>query len=456
MRGDFDGFVLRARKAHGECFAVRSLGRTMYYITAPFLISTIYKSPKEFAISPLQFEWMENIFGLSKKAGADAAAMGQQMFPLIHKCVLCAYIWGDRLTEDRALSPAYVNALTEAFAASAASQLSERATQLQAEGGVQSVDLLPFVYNGVFNAATHALFGASFPASSLQRAFNTFDESVPTLAMGLPSSLYRPFTVAREQLLRVFEGYTGGAGMKDASELIEGVVQVAKSHAWSSRDTAVWLLALLWPLQANSPYAVYWLLVLMLRAPEGLRPVVEEIDTARKEWEKEHSEARFEEQVVQFVAQEPLPLLTSAIQETLRYATGSFSMRCVEADSVKLGEYEFRKGDNLVCTVRSLHLSNEIFEDAEKFVPTRFVDRQYKQPSYLPFGGGISQCEGRFLALAQIRAFVVLLLSSFDIRLADPNAPNVGFREGQRGFGMIRPKGDVKIVLSPRGSHSSC
>ncbi|KZO93292.1 cytochrome P450 [Calocera viscosa TUFC12733] len=434
MRTDFDAFVARARRRHGDCFGVHSLGKTMYYITSPEIISSIYKSPKEFALSPMQFEWMRNIFGLSGAAAADAAAVGQQMFPLIHK----------------ALSPAYVNGLGEAFAAAAASSLGALFEELHSRPGRTTVDLLPFVHSGVFDAATHALFGPSFPSSSLQPSFSTFDASVPALAMGLSSSLDMPFTRAREDLLRVFEQYIAGQGLGEASELIEGVVQVARSHAWSGRDTAVWLLALIWPLQANSPYAAYWLLVLMLRTPSGLRPLVEEIDAARGMWEKEHPAARFEESVVDFINEAPLPRLTSAIQETLRYATGSFSVRCVEADSVCLGKHEFRKGDHLVCTVRSLHLSEDIFEDAHKFMPTRFIDRQYKQPSYLPFGGGISQCEGRFLALAQIRTFVVLLLSTFDIALAEPQAPEVKFREGQRGFGMIRPKGDLKVVLATR------
>ncbi|KZT58803.1 cytochrome P450 [Calocera cornea HHB12733] len=328
------------------------------------------------------------------------------------------------------------------------------AEELKAGAGHRTVLLLPFIHGGVFDAATHALFGPSFPASKLQPSFSTFDSSVPALAMGLPSSLDVPFTRARAHLLRIFEQYLSAPAFAGASELIDSVVHVARAHAWSGRDTAVWLLALLWPLQANSPFAVYWLLALMLRAPGGLEPLVQEVDAARAEWEKAHPAAPFADSVVQFVGEAQLPRLTSAVQETLRYATGSFSVRCVEAESVRLGGYELRKGDHIVCSVRSLHLSEDIFEDAGKFMPTRFMDRQHKQPSYLPFGGGISQCEGRFLALSQIRTFVVLLLTTFDIKLDDRHGPDVRFGEGQRGFGMIRPKGDLQVILTPREGHA--
>jgi cytochrome P450 len=156
-------------------------------------------------------------------------------------------------------------------------------------------------------------------------------------------------------------------------------------------------------LQSNAVWAAYWTIVLQLQRPEGLTPLINEVDRARKSWAANHPKTKFEDNISEFAADESLPLLVSTIQETLRFSTFNQSIRDVQ-ERLELGGYQFDKGERVICAVRTIHLDEEIHENAHSFVPDRYLKRKiFKKdgklvPNHtLPFGGGVSQCEGRYV-----------------------------------------------------------
>lgn len=62
----------------------------------------------------------------------------------------------------------------------------------------------------------------------------------------------------------------------------------------------------------------------------------------------------------------------------------------------------------------------------------------------------INQCEGRHLALAQIKAFIITLLLNFEVSLVDEQCDVPKFSPNNRGFGMIKPLGDARMRLKRR------
>lgn len=105
--------------------------------------------------------------------------------------------------------------------------------------------------------------------------------------------------------------------------------------------------------------------------------------------------------VVEFINQVDLPLLNSMIQETLRFATSVMSIRAV-VDTVDLGGFTFDRGDEIVCMTRMVHLDPEIHERPDEYVPTRYMAEKKITKNgkpvmnhSMPWGGGVSMCEGR-------------------------------------------------------------
>jgi cytochrome P450 len=161
----------------------------------------------------------------------------------------------------------------------------------------------------------------------------------------------------------------------------------------------------LWALQSNAVWAAYWTIILQLQRPEGLAPLINEVDHGRASWAADHPDIKFEENISKFAAEEPLPLLASTIQETLRFSTFSLSIRDVK-ERLELGGYQLDKGEKIICATRAIHMDEEIHENARSFVPDRYLKPKiFKKdgkpaPNHtLPFGGGVSRCEGRYVGL---------------------------------------------------------
>jgi len=152
---------------------------------------------------------------------------------------------------------------------------------------------------------------------------------------------------------------------------------------------------------ANAPHAGYWLIVLNLQREEGLQPLVGEIDEAATAWKLRNPGQRIEDHLYEFVSTAELPLLTSTIQETLRYAASVMSIRQV-TEPAEFGDYRFDRDDEIVCMTRSVHLDEEIHENAPEYDPRRYMkQKRFSKHGKtvtnhsMPWGGGVSMCEGR-------------------------------------------------------------
>ena len=159
-------------------------------------------------------------------------------------------------------------------------------------------------------------------------------------------------------------------------------------------------------LMTNSPSAAYWLIVLNLQREDGLQPLTDEIDEAVASWKQQNPGQRIEGHLHEFVSTAELPLLTSTTRETLRYTTSAMSIRCV-TEPVKFGDYRFDKGDEIVCIIRSVHLDEEIHENASEYDPRRYMKQKKFSKNgktvtnhSMPWGGGAFICRGRSVDLS--------------------------------------------------------
>ena len=164
------------------------------------------------------------------------------------------------------------------------------------------------------------------------------------------------------------------------------------------------IICFLWALQANAPLAAYWTIALNLQRPDGLEPLVAEVDKAVTRWITANPSLPLNshQNVVDFINQAELPLITSTIQETFRFATSVMSIRAV-METTELGGYTFSQGDEVVCSTRSVHLDPEVHERPNEYIPARYMmQKKFTKNGKpvmnhtMPFGGGVSMCEGRY------------------------------------------------------------
>ncbi|CAG8640352.1 2561_t:CDS:1, partial [Ambispora gerdemannii] len=63
------------------------------------------------------------------------------------------------------------------------------------------------------------------------------------------------------------------------------------------------------------------------------------------------------------------------------------------------------------------------WQDPENFIPERFL-KTVEKNRFMPFGGGVRLCPGKHVAIASLKALMVLLLfGKYEVELVNPNQP---------------------------------
>lgn len=221
-------------------------------------------------------------------------------------------------------------------------------------------------------------------------------------------------------------------------------------------------------LQANAPYAAVHQLLYLTQSP--LLPSV------RAEMDHYLSETASPYSFDTISSSTTLPLLTSTLQETLRLAASSFSIRLVmerdgfvfpgSSQAIPPIPYHSRI---ICCATRLLDVEGD--DDSAQWDGERFVGEEGRRKAareVRAFGGGVSivsspirllghaelipseigQCEGRALALAMLKVVSVMLLSEYDLTSLSSDAAEKDTRELLFRNGV---KGSSPRTISGRG-----
>ena len=153
------------------------------------------------------------------------------------------------------------------------------------------------------------------------------------------------------------------------------------------------------------------------------------------------------------------------------------SMRAV-VGTADLGGFTFNQGDEVVCMTRTVHLDPEIHERPDEYIPTRYMtEKKFTKNGRpvvnhsIPWGGGVSMCEGRWereidsgsfcaadpfvflsrhFAQKEMKSLITLLLMKYSIEADPMSAERPSFLEGRMGVGAMHPKGDIRVIIRRR------
>ncbi|KAI8990620.1 cytochrome P450 [Trametes punicea] len=434
---DPDRFFNSMTKSLGPVFRVKVLGREKIFVTSPSLISTIYRDSQSFRFLDVRLEMGETIFSIRPDVGRQQY-MVETFMPEMH----------------HALLPGSLGPMVLAYIASAHDFI--RSTVANMNGS--SVPLVSLIIPPAYHAAAHAAFGKNFPAEESYALFRTFDDSFALLAANVPKIMLSKSLKAWDKLVDLIVAYIDRVESESGEE-VGHFVRVAlrgREGGWTSRDIATVLGSQLWALQANAVFAAYWMVALSLERGEGLAPLVEEVDNARRLWQAAHPSKPLGTEFFEDLASDSksLPLVTSAIQETLRYTSQSFSIRRVTRP-VQLGGYELREGDEVVCATRYVHVDDQIHSDAATFDIRRYLeppkpmkDGRLVPNHTMPFGGGVSKCEGRFFAISELKMFMAILLTYATVEADPASSSRPTFSWDRQG--IFQPRGDMRVIVQKR------
>jgi cytochrome P450 len=145
-----------------------------------------------------------------------------------------------------------------------------------------------------------------------------------------------------------------------------------------------------------------------------------------------------------------LPYLDAVCREALRIRpVVNESVRMLVAP-LRIGDYELPAGVGVSPSILLIHQRPDIYPEPAAFRPERFLERKFSPFEYLPFGGGHRRCLGAAFAMFEIKVVLGTMLSRWQIRLLDDEAP-----ARVRGAVTVEPRGGVPVEFQARQGRSA-
>lgn len=182
-----------------------------------------------------------------------------------------------------------------------------------------------------------------------------------------------------------------------------------------------------------------WINVFMLRNPEEMRKVQEELDQVVGR----HRLPSIED--LQF-----LPVTESTILESMRRSSiVPLATTHSPTRDVELNGYRIPAGSHVIPLINSVHMDPNLWDKPEEFNPRRFLNNEGKvrKPEYfIPFGVGRRMCLGDVLARMELFLFFASFMHTFNMSL--PEGQPLPSLKGNVGV-TITPE-SFRVCLTPR------
>ncbi|AFZ35316.1 Unspecific monooxygenase [Stanieria cyanosphaera PCC 7437] len=205
----------------------------------------------------------------------------------------------------------------------------------------------------------------------------------------------------------------------------------------SDRELRDELMTLMFAGHETTATAMAWALYWIHRLPEVRQKLVAEIDSLGSNPEP--------------MAIAKLPYLTAVCQETLRiYPVAMLTFPRVVTEPIELLGYQLEPGMIAMGCIYLAHQREDIYSNHHQFKPERFLEKQYSQYEFLPFGGGARRCIGEALAQLEMKLVLANILSNYELTLVS-QSPEKPHRRGV----TLAPTGGVKMLLKAKRTLST-
>ncbi len=150
-----------------------------------------------------------------------------------------------------------------------------------------------------------------------------------------------------------------------------------------------------------------WVLLELLKHPQILQEVREELDTLFGA-----------DGEVTFQRLREVPKLENTLKEVLRLHPPLIVLMRQVTEDMPFKDYVIRAGDMVWASPPVTHRMQHLFANPEQFDPDRYAEARAEDKNlmaYQPFGGGKHKCSGNAFAMFQIKAIFAVLLRRYDL-----------------------------------------
>ena len=138
-----------------------------------------------------------------------------------------------------------------------------------------------------------------------------------------------------------------------------------------------------------------------------------------------------------------LAYLDAVCKETLRICpVAMLTFPRVVQKPLELIGYKLEPGQVVMGCIYLLNQREDVYPQRDRFIPERFLEREYSPYEFFPFGGGKRRCIGEALAQLEMKLVLATIVANYDLELVGNRSES----PARRGV-TLAPKTGVKMIF---------
>jgi sterol 14-demethylase len=401
LRVDPIGLMERTRAECGDVGTFRLADKDVVLLTGPEANELFFRAPEEDLDQAEAYPFMTPIFG----EGVVFDASPEERRKALH---------------NQALRDKFMRGHAETIAAEVEQMVAQRP-----EGG--EIDLLDWFAELTIYTSSSCLIGKRF-REQLDGRFATLyhdlERGTDALAYvdayaDIPS--FRARDAARVGLVELVQAIMDRragepAPERDDRDLLDVLMSITTddgSPQFSADVITGMFISMMFAGHHTTSGTAAWTLIELLRHPEHLAGVVEELDALAAEGME-----------VSYQALREMPRLEAAIKEALRLHPPLILLLRVAKVPLEVGGHLIPEGALVAASPSVSNRDPQAFVDPEAFDPGRYLPGREEDAanpwSWIPFGAGRHRCVGAAFAMMQLKAIFSVLLREYTFELTQP------------------------------------
>lgn len=394
---DTIGLLKRANKECGEIARFEMMGRKMVAVFGPEIHEAVFRTPDEHLNPSEAYKIMTPVFGKGMVYDAPPDKMNEQL---------------------KMLLPALKDKRMRTYGEIVVQETLDSLKSWGDEGEIDLVDYCRILTN---YTSSHCLLGQEFRTGmtdEFARVYHSLEKGITPVAylnahLPLPSFRERDRARVRlEEMITALIQQRKASG-REGEDFLQTLMDAKYKSGASLTEYEItgMLIAAMFAGHHTSSVTTAWSLIELVRHPEYLAKVREELEGAFGNGEE-----------VGYMTLRNVPLTEYVVLEALRLHPPLFMLVRVAMKDFVYKDYFVEKGTWLLISPTVSHLIPEHFKNPHVFDPDRFGpgrEEDKRDFAYIPFGGGRHKCMGNAFAILQVKAILSLLLRRYDFELVD-------------------------------------